>query len=97
MSPSTVHSKPPPSQLALLMNPTPDPPNKDDNMIAPEIYKSKPGFLTQSQYVSKSNTLAIILQKLENLEKTETNVDLPENLEILITHLNDRIDELAKK
>ncbi|MBW0490154.1 hypothetical protein O181_029869 [Austropuccinia psidii MF-1] len=97
MSPSPARSKPPPSQLASLMNPTPDPPDKDNNIIAPEIYKSKPGFLTQSQYVDQPNTLAIILQKVENIEKRETNVNLPANLEILITCLNDRIDELAAK
>ncbi|MBW0461208.1 hypothetical protein O181_000923 [Austropuccinia psidii MF-1] len=80
MSPSPARSKPPPSQLALLMNPTPDPPDEDDHMIVPEIYEREPGFLTQSQYVDQLNTLANILQKLENLEKRETNVNLPANL-----------------
>ncbi|MBW0516527.1 hypothetical protein O181_056242 [Austropuccinia psidii MF-1] len=79
------------------MNPSPDPPNKDNHMIVQEIYKSKPGFLTQSQYANQPSTLAIILKKLENLEKRETNVNLPANLEILIMRLNDRIDELAEK
>ncbi|MBW0499575.1 hypothetical protein O181_039290 [Austropuccinia psidii MF-1] len=65
-------------------------------MIVPEIYKSEPGFLTQSQYANQPSTLAIILKKL-NLEKRETDVNLPENLEILIMRLNDQIEELAEK
>ncbi|MBW0514842.1 hypothetical protein O181_054557 [Austropuccinia psidii MF-1] len=97
MNPSPSRSKPPPSQLASLMNPSPDPPNEDGHMIVPEIYESEPGFLTQFQYNNQPNTLALILQKLENLEQKETNVNLPANLETLISRLNDRIDELAEK
>ncbi|MBW0468735.1 hypothetical protein O181_008450 [Austropuccinia psidii MF-1] len=37
MSPSPACSKPPPSQLASLMNPPPHPPDKDNHMIVPEI------------------------------------------------------------
>ncbi|MBW0589792.1 hypothetical protein O181_129507 [Austropuccinia psidii MF-1] len=92
MSPSPAHSKHPPTQLAVLMNPTPDPPDEANHMIIPEIYKSEPGFLTQSQHDSHLHTLAIIIQKLENLEKIETNVTLPQNLEMLLTCLNDRIN-----
>ncbi|MBW0484981.1 hypothetical protein O181_024696 [Austropuccinia psidii MF-1] len=32
------------------MNPAPDPPDKDDHMIIPEIYESGPGFLTQARH-----------------------------------------------
>ncbi|MBW0499330.1 hypothetical protein O181_039045 [Austropuccinia psidii MF-1] len=97
MSPSPARSKPPPSQLASLMNPTPDPPDEDDHMIIPEIYESEPGFLTQPQHNNQSNVLSSIFQKLEDLEMKVTNANLPTNLETLITRLNDRIDELAEK
>ncbi|MBW0537635.1 hypothetical protein O181_077350 [Austropuccinia psidii MF-1] len=66
-------------------------------MIVPEIYKSEPRFLAQSQYNNQQNILATILQKLENLEKKETGNNLPANLKMLILCLNDKIDELAKK
>ncbi|MBW0504586.1 hypothetical protein O181_044301 [Austropuccinia psidii MF-1] len=97
MSPSPAHSKPAPSQLASLMNPATDPPKEENHMILQEIYKSEPGFLTQSQNDNQLNTLAIILQKLENLEKRETNISLPKNLETLITQLNSRIEKSEGK
>ncbi|MBW0469149.1 hypothetical protein O181_008864 [Austropuccinia psidii MF-1] len=97
MSPSPARIKPPPTQLASLMNPTPDPPDEDDHMIIPEIYESEPGFLTQTQNSNQSDILTIILQKIENLEKREANLTLPTAMTTLITRLNDRIDELAKK
>ncbi|MBW0462266.1 hypothetical protein O181_001981 [Austropuccinia psidii MF-1] len=59
------------------MNPAPDPPDSNNHMIIPEIYKSKPGFLTQTHNENQSNILTIILQKIENLEKRETNLTLP--------------------
>ncbi|MBW0506595.1 hypothetical protein O181_046310 [Austropuccinia psidii MF-1] len=93
MSPSPALSKPPPSHLALLMNPTPDTPKDDNHMIIPEIYESKPGFLTQSQHNSQPNILAIILQNLENLENKETNTNLPANLETLITFNNSKKEQ----
>ncbi|MBW0591834.1 hypothetical protein O181_131549, partial [Austropuccinia psidii MF-1] len=55
MSPIPACIKPPPPQLALLMNPTPDPPDEYDHMIIPKIYKSKLGFLTQTQNDNQSN------------------------------------------
>ncbi|MBW0472931.1 hypothetical protein O181_012646 [Austropuccinia psidii MF-1] len=79
------------------MNPTPNPRDENNHMIIPEIYESKPGFLTQSQSTDHLNILAVILQKLENLEKRDANTNLPANLETLITQLNDRTDELAEK
>ncbi|MBW0546205.1 hypothetical protein O181_085920 [Austropuccinia psidii MF-1] len=97
MSPSPARSKPPPSQLALLMNPTPDPPNTDAHMIIPDIYESKPGLLTQTQYNNQQRILAIILQKIKILEKRETNMNLPTAIMTLIIHLNNRIDKLAEK
>ncbi|MBW0528701.1 hypothetical protein O181_068416 [Austropuccinia psidii MF-1] len=63
MSPSPACKKPPPSHLASLMNPTPDPPNEDNHMIIPEIYKSEPGFLTQTQNNNPLSILTTILQK----------------------------------
>ncbi|MBW0494384.1 hypothetical protein O181_034099 [Austropuccinia psidii MF-1] len=97
MSPSPACKKLPPLHLALLMNPTPNPPDKDYHMIIPEIYKSKPGFLTQTQSNNPLSILTTILQKIENLEKREANITLPTDLTTLITRLNDRIDELAEK
>ncbi|MBW0544876.1 hypothetical protein O181_084591 [Austropuccinia psidii MF-1] len=79
------------------MNPTPDPPDKDYHMIIPKIYESEPGFLTQTQSNNPLNILTTILQKIENIEKREANITLPTGLTTLITRLNDRIDELAKK
>ncbi|MBW0483346.1 hypothetical protein O181_023061 [Austropuccinia psidii MF-1] len=97
MSPSPARTKPPPSHLASLMNPTPDPPEENDHMIIPEVYQSEPGFLTQTQNEAHSSILSIILQKIENLEKKETNMILPTAMTTLITKLNDQIDDLTEK
>ncbi|MBW0479974.1 hypothetical protein O181_019689 [Austropuccinia psidii MF-1] len=85
MSPSPDCKKPPPSHLESLKNPTPDPPNKNDHMIIPKIYKSKPSFLTQTQSNNPLSILTTILQKIENLEKREANITLPTDLTALIT------------
>ncbi|MBW0579885.1 hypothetical protein O181_119600 [Austropuccinia psidii MF-1] len=89
MSPSIACTKPPPSQLALLMNPTPETPEEDDHMIIPEVYKSKPGFLTQTQNETQLRILTSILQKkIGNLEKKETDMTLPTTMKTTITCLN---------
>ncbi|MBW0529293.1 hypothetical protein O181_069008 [Austropuccinia psidii MF-1] len=97
MSPSPACSKPASTQLELLMNPTPDPPDDDDHMIIPKIYKSKPGFLTQNRNEDHSNILKLILKKIQILEKPETNLTLRTAITTLITRLNHKIEELAKK
>ncbi|MBW0486189.1 hypothetical protein O181_025904 [Austropuccinia psidii MF-1] len=91
MSPSPARSKPPHTPLESLMNPAPDPPDDNDHMIIPEIYKSEPGFLTQA------NILTIILQKIESLERRETNLTLPAAITTLITRLNEKIERLEKR
>ncbi|MBW0482641.1 hypothetical protein O181_022356 [Austropuccinia psidii MF-1] len=97
MSPSPARSKPPPTHLESLMNPAPDPPDDNDHMIIPEIYESEPGFLTQMHNEDQSNILTIILQKIESLERRETNLTLPTAITTLITRLNDRIENIEKR
>ncbi|MBW0564646.1 hypothetical protein O181_104361 [Austropuccinia psidii MF-1] len=79
------------------MNPTPDPPDKDNHMIIPKIYERDPGCLTQTQNYNQLNILTTICQKIENLEKIEANVTLPTGLTTLITQISNRIDELTEK
>ncbi|MBW0521937.1 hypothetical protein O181_061652 [Austropuccinia psidii MF-1] len=79
------------------MNPAPDPPDDNDHMIIPEIYESKPGFLTQAHNEDQSNILTIILQKIESLERRETNLTLPTAITTLITRLNEKIERLEKR
>ncbi|MBW0567085.1 hypothetical protein O181_106800 [Austropuccinia psidii MF-1] len=79
------------------MNPAPDPPDDNDHMIIPEIYESEPSFLTQANNKDQSNILTIILQKIENLERRETNLTLPTAISTLITRLNDKIEKLEKR
>ncbi|MBW0522000.1 hypothetical protein O181_061715 [Austropuccinia psidii MF-1] len=97
MIPSPAHTTPPPSQLAWLLNPTPNPPDKYDHIIIPKIYKNKPGFLIQTQNYNQSKILTIIPQKMKNLKRKEANMTLSTAIETLIMQLNNRIDDLTEK
>ncbi|MBW0483868.1 hypothetical protein O181_023583 [Austropuccinia psidii MF-1] len=89
MSPSPAHSKPPPPQLFLLMNPLPDPPDKNNHMISPQIYEERPGFFNQAISQTKATTLI--------LEKKIGQHDLPNNLTTLLTRLCKKIESLKEK
>ncbi|MBW0522808.1 hypothetical protein O181_062523 [Austropuccinia psidii MF-1] len=67
MSSSPAHLTPPPSQLSLLMNPLPGPPDKNNHMISPEIYKEEPGFFNPAS--SQTNATTLICKKISALEK----------------------------
>ncbi|MBW0479868.1 hypothetical protein O181_019583 [Austropuccinia psidii MF-1] len=66
MSPSPALSKPP-SQLSLLMNPLPDPPDPDDQMDIPEIFEGEPEMAQQGN--SDKDLLHLVLQKTTGHER----------------------------
>ncbi|MBW0514497.1 hypothetical protein O181_054212 [Austropuccinia psidii MF-1] len=61
MSPIPACSKPPLPQLALLINPLPDPLDKNNHMIYPQFYEDKPGSFNPEDSQKEDKTL--ILQK----------------------------------
>ncbi|MBW0488980.1 hypothetical protein O181_028695 [Austropuccinia psidii MF-1] len=96
MSPSPARTKPPLS-VRITDEPHSRPPEENDHMIIQEVYKSQPGFLTQTQNETQSSILSIIIQKIENLERKETNMTLHTAMSTSMTRLNDRINELTEK
>ncbi|MBW0559347.1 hypothetical protein O181_099062 [Austropuccinia psidii MF-1] len=60
MSPSPALSNPP-SQLLQLMNPLPNPPDPEDQMDIPEIFKGEPKSVQQGN--SDRELLHLVLQK----------------------------------
>ncbi|MBW0471590.1 hypothetical protein O181_011305 [Austropuccinia psidii MF-1] len=74
MSPSPALSKPPP-QLSQLMNPLPDPPDPDDQMDMPEIYKGEPKLTQQGTAAlsTSEDTMNKKQQEMENVKKQSHN------------------------
>ncbi|MBW0544875.1 hypothetical protein O181_084590 [Austropuccinia psidii MF-1] len=95
MSPSPARSKPPPSQLSLLMNPFPDPPDENNHMISPQIYKDEPGFFNSAN--NQMDTTNMILNKINDLEKQLTQRNLPSDLTRLLNRICEKVESLAEK
>ncbi|MBW0523295.1 hypothetical protein O181_063010 [Austropuccinia psidii MF-1] len=95
MSPSPACSKPPPPQLSLLMNRLPNPPDENDHMISPQIYKDEPGFFSPEN--SQTEATTVILEKINKLEKKISQRNLPNDLTTLLIRLCKKIESLTKK
>ncbi|MBW0468751.1 hypothetical protein O181_008466 [Austropuccinia psidii MF-1] len=95
MSPSPARSKPPPPHLSLLMNPLPEPPDENDHMISPQIYKDEPGFFNPAN--SQTDSIALILEKINELEKKISQPSLPNDLTTLLSRLCKNIESLTEK
>ncbi|MBW0468339.1 hypothetical protein O181_008054 [Austropuccinia psidii MF-1] len=95
MSPSPACSKPPPPQLSLLMNTLPDPPEENDHMISPQIYKDKPGFSNSTNPQTEFTTL--ILNKINKLEKKVSQQSLSIKLTTLLNKICAKIKSLLEK
>ncbi|MBW0492182.1 hypothetical protein O181_031897 [Austropuccinia psidii MF-1] len=93
MSPSPACSKPPPPRLSLLMNPLPDPPDKHNHMISPQIYKEKPGFFNQAS--SQTDATTLILKKVNTLENKLSQRSLPLELITLLNKLCEKVESLT--
>ncbi|MBW0484590.1 hypothetical protein O181_024305 [Austropuccinia psidii MF-1] len=92
MSPSPALSKPP-SQLSQLMNPLPEPPDPDDQMDIPEIFKGEPKAIQQGN--SDRELLHLVLQKVMNLENQANQT--PPQLMKLVTRLFDQLDTMNRR
>ncbi|MBW0463303.1 hypothetical protein O181_003018 [Austropuccinia psidii MF-1] len=95
MSPSPACSKPPPPQLSLLISPLPDPPDKNYHMISPQIYEDEHGFFDSTN--TQADTMTLILEKINTLEKQLTHRTLPSELTTLLNRLCDKFESLAAK
>ncbi|MBW0500943.1 hypothetical protein O181_040658 [Austropuccinia psidii MF-1] len=95
MSPSPARSKPPPPHLSLLMNPLPEPPDKNENVISPQIYKDEPGFFNPAN--SQTNSTALILGNINKLKKKISQRSLPNDLTTLLSRLCEKIESLTEK
>ncbi|MBW0502315.1 hypothetical protein O181_042030 [Austropuccinia psidii MF-1] len=95
MSPSPARSKPAPPQLSLLMNPLPDPPDKNNHMISPQIYKDEPGFFNQAS--SQTDATTLILKKINALENKLSQRNLPRELTTILNKLCKKIESLTER
>ncbi|MBW0551726.1 hypothetical protein O181_091441 [Austropuccinia psidii MF-1] len=77
------------------MNPFPDPPDENDHMISPQIYKDKPDFFNSTNI--QTDVKNIILNKINNLEKQLTQRSLPSDLKRLLNRICEKVESLAEK
>ncbi|MBW0528318.1 hypothetical protein O181_068033 [Austropuccinia psidii MF-1] len=89
MSPSPAHSKPPPSQLSLLMNPLSDPPDENNHMFSPQIYEDEAGFFNSAN--NQMDATNMILNKINDLEKQLTQRNLPSDLKRLLNQICEKL------